>query len=79
MNILGYEAFVDIFLGNHKICLYLGVIFKHFRVFSYGQGTEWGIFFYTKISNIFGGCLKILIFFGVNGGCWAQAYVWRKK
>ena len=30
----------------------------HFRVFSYGQGTEWGIFFYTKISNIFLGVLE---------------------
>ena len=26
----------------------------HFRVFSYGQGTEWGVFFWVaKISNIF--------------------------
>ena len=79
MNILGYEVFVDIFGGNHKIGLYLGVISMHLRVFSYGQGTEWGIFFYPKISNIFWGCLKILIFLGVNGRCWAQAYVWRKN
>ena len=28
-----------------------------------------------KISNIFGGCLKFLIFFGMNGRCWARAYV----
>ena len=28
----------------------------HFRVFSYGQGTKWGIFF---------GSLKFQIFFGV--------------
>ena len=28
----------------------------HFRVFSEGQGTEWGIFFgVAKISNIFWG------------------------
>ena len=34
MNIFGgYEDFVDIFGGRHKIGLYLGVIFK-------GQGTE---------------------------------------
>ena len=44
---------MDIFWGYHKIGLYLGVIFRHYRVFSDGQGTEWGIFFYTKISNIF--------------------------
>ena len=37
----------------------------HFRVFSLGHGTEWGIFFgVAKISNIFLGCLKFLIFFG---------------
>ena len=50
-----------------------------------------GDIFYTKISNIFfffagggggggwWGGLKILIFFGVNGRCWAQDYVWRKN
>ena len=32
---LGYEDFVDIFLGcHHKIGLYSGVISMHFRVFS---------------------------------------------
>ena len=32
---LGYEDFVDIFLGgHHKIGLYLGVISNHFRAFS---------------------------------------------
>ena len=31
---LGYEDFVDIFWGHHKIGLYLGVISMHFRVFS---------------------------------------------
>ena len=37
----------------------------HFRVFSEGQGTECGIFFWVaKISNNFLGCLKFLIFFG---------------
>ena len=52
------------FGGHHKIGLYLGVISMHFRVFSEGQGTEWGIFFgVAKISNIFLGCLKFLIFF----------------
>ena len=34
MNIfLGYDDFVDIFWGHHKIGLYFGVIFMHFRVF----------------------------------------------
>ena len=33
-----------------------------------GSSTEWGIFIWAaKISNIFGGCLKFLIFFGVKG------------
>ena len=31
---LGYEDFVDIFWGHHKIGLYLGVIFMYFRDFS---------------------------------------------
>ena len=31
------------FWGHHKVELYLGVISMHFRVFSLGQGTEWGI------------------------------------
>ena len=53
-----------------KIGLYLGVISMHFRIFSQGQCTEWGIFFWVaKISNIFLGCLKFLIFLGVIGRC----------
>ena len=44
----------------------------NFKVFSKGQGTEWGIFLWVaKISKNFGGCLKFLIFLGVNGRCWA--------
>ena len=35
MNIfLGYEDFVDIFSGHHKIGRYLGVISMHFMVSS---------------------------------------------
>ena len=30
----GYEDFVEIFWGHHKIDLYLGVITMHFRAFS---------------------------------------------
>ena len=46
------------------------------------------IFWVSKISNMFLGCMKILIYFffffffgggGVNGRCWARAYVCRKK
>ena len=35
----------------------------HFRVFSEGQGTDEDIFWVAKISNIYLGCLKFLIFF----------------
>ena len=31
---MGYENFVDIFWGHHKIGLYLEVISMHFKVFS---------------------------------------------
>ena len=40
----GYVDLVDIFGGHHKTGLVLGVISMHFRVFSYGQGTEWEYF-----------------------------------
>ena len=43
------------FWGHQKIGLYLGVISMHFRIFSSGQGTDWGNFFgVAKNSNIFG-------------------------
>ena len=29
--------------------------------------------------QIFWGCFKLLIFFGVNGRCLARTYVWREK
>ena len=52
----GYEDFVDIFGVYHIIGLYLRVISMHFRVFSFGQGTQRGIFLgVAKISNIFWG------------------------
>ena len=41
---IGYEDFVDIFWGHHKIALQLGVISMHFSVFSDGLDTEWGYF-----------------------------------
>ena len=39
----------------------------HFRVFSYGQGTECGIFFGVAKIQIFLGCLKFLILLGGKG------------
>ena len=54
---------MDIFWGYHKIGLYLGFISMHFRVFSEGQGTEWGYFGgVAKLPKIFFGVLEILIF-----------------
>ena len=69
INIFWGMKILWIFLGgHHEIGLYLVVISMHFRVFSLGQGTEWGMFFgVAKISNIFWGCLKFLIFFGGEG------------
>ena len=64
--------------GHHKIGLYLGVISMHISVFYYWQGIEWGIIFWAvKILHIFG-VLEITDIFGVNGRCWARAYIWRK-
>ena len=77
-DFLGGMNILWIFFGDHhKIGLYLEVISMHFRVFSEGQGTEWKIFLGSaKISNIYLGCLKFLIFFFLmNGRCWVQAYV----
>ena len=59
----GYEDFVDIVGGHHTIGLYLGVISMPFRVFSYGQSTEWRIFLGLLKFQIFFGCWKFLIFF----------------
>ena len=56
----GYEDFVDIFWGHHKIGLYLG---GHFRVSSLGQGTEYGIIFWVAKFN-FLGVLEIPDIFG---------------
>ena len=63
---------MDIFLGHHKIGLYLGVISIHFRVFSC-QGTEWGYFLGLLKFQIFLVVFEIPdIFWGVNGRCWKK-------
>ena len=68
------------FLGLHKIGLYLEVISMHFKVFSYGQGTALGICFWVaKISNIFSGCLKFLIFFWGKGQMLGPSLRMQKK
>ena len=52
---LGYEDFVDIFWGLYKIGLYLGVIYAFQGLFLRSR---------YRMGDIFGGCLKFLIFFG---------------
>ena len=55
---------MGIFLGHHKIGLYLGVISMHFRVFSKVKVQNRGYFLgLLKFQIFFWGCLKFLIFF----------------
>ena len=77
MNILlGLKILCMFFWGHHKSGLYLRVISMHFWVFSLGQCTEMGIFLGWLKFRIFFGVLEIPdIYFGVNGRCWARAYV----
>ena len=65
MNIFwGYEDFVDFFGGSSQNWASLRVISMQFRVFFLRSRYRIGIFFWgAKISNIFLGCLKFLIFF----------------
>ena len=66
---------MDIFWGSSQNWASLGVISMHFRFFLRSM-YRIGIFFWAaKTSNIFLGCLKFLIFLGVNGRCWVRAYV----
>ena len=57
MNIvLGYEDFVDIFLGSSQNWTSLRVISMQFRVFFFRSRYRIGIFYgVAKISNIFWG------------------------
>ena len=65
MNIFwGYENFVDIFWGHHKIGLYLGVISMHLWSFLKVKVKKGGCFLGLVKFQIFLGCLKFLIFFG---------------
>ena len=56
---------MDIFLGSSQNWASLRVISMQFLVFFLGSKYRFGIFFgVAKISNIFLGRLKFLIFFG---------------
>ena len=63
---LGYEDFVDIFLGcHHKIGLYLGVISMQFRSFLKGKVQNGGYFLRFLKFQTFLGIPEILgIFLG---------------
>ena len=64
MNIFwGYEDFVDIFLGSSQNRASLRVISMQFRGFLRARYRIGICFWVAKISNIFLGCLKFLIFF----------------
>ena len=80
MNIFwGYEDFVNIFGGHHKIGLVLGsflCILGTFLRSRYRIGIFLGV---AKISTIFLGCLIFLIFFGLKDRCWVRAYVCEKN
>ena len=79
MNIfLGYEDFVDIFLGSSQNWASLRVISKHFRVFLRSR-YKIGIFLGLLKFQIFFGVLEIPDIFWVNGRCWVRAYVCGKK
>ena len=64
MNFLGgYEDFVDFLGGHHEIGPVWGTLLCNLGSFlrsRYRIGIFWGV---AKISNIFWGCLKFLIFF----------------
>ena len=67
MNIFGgMKIFVGIFGGHHKLDYILGSFLCILRYFLNVKVQNRGYFqgWVAKISNIFWGCLKFLIFFG---------------
>ena len=62
---LGYEDFVDIFLGSSQNWTIFRVHFYAFKGLFLRSSYRMGYFLWVcKISNIILGCLKFLIFFG---------------
>ena len=59
---------MDIFLGSSQNWASLRVISMQLRVFFKVKVQNWDFFLVAKISNIFLGCLKFLIFFFGGGG-----------
>ena len=66
MNIFwGYEDFVDIFFGSSQNwTIFRGHFYAFYSLFLRSRYRMRDIFWVAKISNIFLGCLKFLIFFG---------------
>ena len=74
--------------GHHNIGLYLGAISMHLGSFLRSMYRMGNIFLSLKFRIFLGGggwgVLEIPDFFfffwggGVNGRCWARAYIWRK-
>ena len=76
MNIFGGMKILWIFFGfiTKLDCIkgsFLCILGSFLKV----KVQKGGYFWFAKISKIFSGCLKFLIFFWVNGRCWARAYV----
>ena len=63
MIFLGYEDFVINFWGHYQIGLVRGSFLCILGSFFKVKVQIWDIFWVAKISNIFLGCLKFLIFF----------------
>ena len=70
---------MDNFWGSSQNWASMRVISMQFWVFFKVEVQNWDIFWVAKISIFWGGggggCLKFLIFLGVNGRCWVRAYV----
>ena len=60
---LGYEDFLDIILGHHKIGLYLRVISMRLGSFLKVIVQIWGILKGCYKFKYFLGCLKFLVFY----------------
>ena len=68
-NELGYESFVDIFWGHRKKLEYTeGSFLCILGYFLKVKVQNGGFFWVAKISNMFWGCLKFLIYFFFLGG-----------
>ena len=76
----GYENFVDIFLGSSQNwTIFRGHFYAFLGLFLRSRYRIGDIFWVAKISNIFLGCLKFLIFFGGEGQMLGPSLRMQKK